>query len=219
MKIKANILIISLSFLFSTAFTKSMLNIVVLDMTGSFIGKYAPPQLKEGALQKISEIIDAMNPNDTLLVLPLRENANFACMRQIIYVKPAKRQIYDNTAQINNALIQQFGQALRKELSIPAAGYTDLVGTINYAADIAVTEKPATLWVFSDGQDNIKNLMFHTLTGVSVRHLFIWATNQRTQAVLVDKWQRLYAHLGAASVICEDAQASLTYRIGGTQDQ
>lgn len=189
------------------------MHVVLLDCTGSFIGKNAPSSLKIQALKKLSVIIDNLKDGDTLVFIPIRANGAISSLNQLSLVKARAKRVYDQQQkQINAQRVKAFVQAVLAEVNKPASGASDIITAVNYAASICRNSADAILWILSDGDDNVSAKMFSRLNGITVIHLFVFSNNSAKINSLVQSWEALYRKLGAKSVTVLDAPTSINYQ-------
>jgi hypothetical protein len=191
-------------------------HIVLYDCSGSFLGKNSPSVLRTGALQKINELIQSINQQDTIIFMPIRENSTVSSLRQIIFTKDAEKRIFDKTAERNNSIrMKTFAKAVMNEINRDPSPRTDIVSALNFAGSIAKLSKDATIIILSDGDDNINGEMFNDLKGIKIYHLFVYTPSSTKINKLLEKWRTLYSKLGARFSVVQDAQSSLNYKING----
>lgn len=189
--------------------------VIVFDCSGSFIGPNEPEILVRGSLLKINELIASATHNDTIIFFPIRENSTVSSLNQIMLVKEKATSVFDpSVKQKNSRHIKTFVKQVLDEINKPYAKRTDIITAINYASAIAKNYTEASIYVFSDGRDNINAELFKRLENISIFHLFIFDRNSGKQNKLISKWDELYKKLGAKSVHVYDAQASMTKKIG-----
>ncbi len=208
------ILTISLIILI-TNLTLGRVHIILFDCSGSFIGQNVPDALKNGSLKKISELINNMAPNDTLIFFSIRENSSLSSLNQVVLVKEKAKTVFDPTLNgRNNKLIQKFAKNVLSEINKPPAERTDLISAVNFASATARNYTEASIYIFSDGADNVKAKLFKRLDDISIYHLFIFDKSPDKQNGLLQKWQKIYKDLGAKTINVLDAQASFSFKIG-----
>jgi hypothetical protein len=189
--------------------------IILYDCSGSFIGPKVPKELKEGSLKKINEILNSSTDKDTIIFYPIRENSTVSSLNQLILIKDKAKTVFDPTIkEKNRRKTIAFAKQILEEINKPYAESTDIISAINAAASIGKNYSKATIYIFSDGQDNVNQKVFNKLTGLHIRHLFIFHLVASEQEKLLKKWSTIYKNLGAASIIVEDAQSSMSFNLG-----
>lgn len=200
--------------LLSASILFGRLHIVLFDCSGSFIGPTAPPILKESALEKLSQLIKIASYKDTIVFIPIRENSTVSSLRQVRFIKEEAQRTYDNAVDIRNQrLLKEFAKKVMTEVGRKPAEKTDIVSAVNYASSIARLSKEANIWIFSDGDDNVKGKMFLSLKGLKIFHLFIFSPNSKKIQSIIEKWKSLYSNLGVKSMTVLDAQTSINYDV------
>lgn len=198
-----------------TTISFGRVHIILFDCSGSFIGPKVPEMLKNGSLIKINEIISNATNNDTIIFFAITSNSTVSSLNQIILVKAKAKTVFDPTInKKNEELIKDFVKRVLKEINKPFSNNTDIISAVNFAAAIAKNYRDATIYVFSDGQDNVNGKLFKRLDNISIYHLFIFDSNSTKQNQHLVKWEGLYKDLGAKPVVVNDAQASMTTNIG-----
>lgn len=201
--------------LFITCEVFGRVYIILFDCSGSFIGPYVPEALKNGSLKKINELVNDLAPGDTLIFFPIRENSTVSSLNQIVFKKEKAKSVFDPTVkEKNKKLIKEFVKHVLNEINKPPAKKTDIISAINFASAIAKNFNEATLYIMSDGNDNISSKLFKRLDNISIFHLFIFDSRSEKQNELLHKWQKIYTELGAKTVNVFDAQASLSINLG-----
>jgi len=189
-------------------------HIIIFDCSGSFLGPKTPEILKNGSLAKVNDLVNQATYIDTIIFFSIRGNSTVSSLNQTILVKAKAKTVFDPTIKkINSMLIKNFVKNIFKEVNRPYAIRTDIISAVNYASAIAKNYNEASIYIFSDGGDNVNAKLFKRLDKISVYHLFIFDSNSGSQNKLVKKWESLYNNLGAKSVIVEGAQASMTLNI------
>jgi len=198
-----------------TSLTIGKVHIVLFDCSASFIGQNVPEALKGGSLKKLNELVNNLAPGDTLIFFSIRENSTVSSLNQIILVKEKAKTVFDPAVnEKNKKLIKEFVKRVLKEINKPPAELTDIISAVNFATATARNYREASIYIFSDGRDNVNAKLFKRLDNISICHLFIFDNNSDRQNSILIKWQKIYKDLGAKTINVLDAQASFSFNIG-----